>query len=593
MDTMDTKKRRTRKRGKDGILNLKLFVSIHVHSWFAFLLFVFGSLAVAAEPDFGPNVLIFDPRTPGIQQRLDAIFARQERAQFGSARYAYLFMPGEYHLDVRIGFYMQANGLGRLPDAVRIVGAVRSTAEWMHGNATCNFWRCAENLLITPIDEDHMDVWAVSQGTALRRMHIHGNLNLWDHGWSSGGFMADSKIDRQINSGSQQQWLSRNDEWNHWRGGSYNMVFVGSTNPPSGDWPERPYTVIDRTPLMREKPYLFVDASNRYFVMVPELRKGSQGTTWSGGTTNGRAISLDQFYLAHSDQDTAANINAALSAGKNLLLTPGIYHLDNPLHINRPNTIVLGLGYPTLIPINGTPAMTVSDVDGIELGGVLLDAGPKNSPTLLQVGSVSGEASHADNSIFLYDIYCRAGGATVGMADSFVTINSNNVVGDNFWLWRADHGAGARWNQNKNRNGLIVNGNDVTLYGLFVEHCQEYQTIWNGKGGRVYFYQSEMPYDPPSQEAWSHDGVRGYASYKVGDGVKMHEAWGLGIYCVFRGGPIIADRAIETPTTASIKMHHMVTVRFNGVPGSGIEHVINNRGGAVISQHEARVDNGD
>lgn len=57
--------------------------------------------------------------------------------------------------------------------------------------------------------------------------------------------------------------------------------------------------------------------------------------------------------------------------------------------------------------------------------------------------------------------------------------------------------------------------------------------IWNGDGGRVCFYQSEMPYDPPSQEAWRHGAVTGYASYKAADTVTAHEAWGLGVYCVF------------------------------------------------------------
>src|SRR5207253_7523621 len=141
-------------------------------------------------------------------------------------------------------------------------------------------------------------------------------------------------------------------------------------------------------------------------------------------------------------------------------------------------------------------------------------------------------AAHPNDPIVLSDIFCRAGGAAPGAARCFVTINANDVIGDNFWLWRADHGNGAGWTTNANRNGLIVNGANVTVYGLFVEHCQEYQTLWNGNGGRMYFYQSEMPYDPPNYEAWSHDGVHGYASYKVADSVTTHQAWGLGIYCV-------------------------------------------------------------
>ncbi len=168
-----------------------------------------------------------------------------------------------------------------------------------------------------------------------------------------------------------------------------------------------------------------------------------------------------------------------------------------------------------------------------------------------------------------------------------VTINSNDVVGDNFWLWRADHGRGVGWNSNKNNTGLIVNGNNVTFYGLFVEHCQEYQTVWNGNGGRVYFYQSEMPYDPPSQEAWRHGDVNGYASYKVADTVTTHEAWGLGVYCVFYAAPVVAENAIETPTAPGVKMHHMVTIRLAGRRGSGINHVINGTGAAVITTRKA------
>ncbi len=497
-----------------------------------------GGSGQAADPDFGPNVLIFDPSMTTIQKRMDAVFATQERREFSSNRYAYLFKPGHYHLDVQVGFYTQVAGLGQSPDDVSITGAVRSKATWRKGNATVNFWRSAENISVTPTQDENVNVWAVSQGTALRRMHVKGNLRLSDGGWSSGGFMADCKIEGQVNSGSQQQWLSRNTQWGGWDGGGWNMVFVGTTNPPKGTWPLKPYTVVPETPIIAEKPYLFIDGGGHYYVMVPSLNSnGTQGITWEHGATPGKAIPIDQFFLAHPDRDNADSINAALNAGKNLLFTPGIYHLLSSIRVSRPDTVVLGLGYPTLVPDGGHPAMVVSDVDGIKVGGLLIDAGAVDSPTLLEVGEPGHLASHSSDPIFLYDIFCRAGGATLGTASSFVTINSNNVVGDNFWLWRADHGKGARWNSNINQNGLIVNGNDVTLYGLFVEHCQGYQTIWNGNGGRVYLYQSEMPYDPPSQAAWSHDGIRGYASYKVGDAVTTHEAWGLGVYCVFYFGP--------------------------------------------------------
>ena len=543
-------------------------------------------------PDFGPHVLIFDPSMTTIQSQLDAVFAKQESSQFGPERVAYFFKPGKYDLDVQVGFYMQVLGLGRSPDDVAITGAVRSKANWMRNhNATCNFWRCVENLAVTPTTDDNIDVWAVSQATALRRMHVKGDLNLWDKGWSSGGFLADCKIDGQINSGSQQQWISRNAAWGKWVGGSWNMVFVGDTNPPPGHWPDPAYTVVEQTPICREKPYLFIDADGHYFVMVPALaREGTQGITWGDRPTLGDALPIDQFYLAHPATDTAASINTALGSGKNLIFTPGIYHLDATINVARPGTIVLGLGYATLVPDTGKPAMVVADVDGVKIGGLLFEAGPVNTDTLLQVGEPHSATSHASDPTFLYDIFARAGGATVGVTRCFLTINSHNVVGDNFWLWRADHGRGAAWDANLNANGLIVNGDAVTIYGLFVEHNQEYQTLWNGNGGRVYLYQSEIPYDPPSQAAWMNGPARGYASYKVSDTVTTHEAWGLGVYCVFRKSPVILDNAIETPSVPGVKIHHMVTLRLNPNNGSGIAHVINGKGNPVIATKTSRVD---
>jgi hypothetical protein len=123
-----------------------------------------------------------------------------------------------------------------------------------------------------------------------------------------------------------------------------------------------------------------------------------------------------------------------------------------------------------------------------------------------------------------------------------------------------------------------VNGANVTVYGLFVEHFQEYQTLWNGEGGAVYFYQSEMPYDPPSQTAWQESaGVNGYPSYKVADSVTTHQAAGIGVYSVF-DNDVQADNAIETPTVSGVSMHHLVTV---SLASGSIDNIINGTGGSV------------
>jgi hypothetical protein len=556
---------------------------------------VFGTgpalAADGANPEFGPNVLIFDASMPmgDIQQKLNATLAQQERAEFGTGRFAYLFKPGKYELDVQLGYYMHLMGLGRSPDDVQITGAVRSRSR---GSALTNFWRTAENFSVVPtLDANHVNTWAVSQAATMRRAHIQGNLNLWENGNSSGGYLADCKIDGTVTSGTQQQWFSRNDEWGDWNGGNWNMVFVGTTRPPAGQWPAKPYTVVEKTPLVREKPYLIIDNTGKFAVFVPALQVGgTQGTSWTTGESKGRVLPIDQFLIAHAEKDTAASINGALDQGKNLILTPGIYHLEGPIRVTRADTVVLGLGLATLVPDKGTPAMVVSDVDGVLISSLLLDASTPKSPSLLQVGEPASKASHAANPIFLYDVFGRAGGAQAGTVDTMVVINSNDVVGDCFWLWRADHGnrGTVGWNTNACQHGLVVNGNNVTIYGLFVEHCQEYQTLWNGNGGRVCFYQCEMPYDPPNANAWKHNDVIGYAGYKVADNVTTHEAWGVGVYAYFRGSPILAENGIEAPNAPGIKLHHLFTIRLGGnAVGAGINHIISGLGDPVTTTSKA------
>jgi hypothetical protein len=162
-----------------------------------------------------------------------------------------------------------------------------------------------------------------------------------------------------------------------------------------------------------------------------------------------------------------------------------------------------------------------------------------------------------------------------------VAINSHNVVGDHFWLWRADHGNGVGWDINTAANGLVVNGDDVTIYGLFVEHYQQYQVLWNGDRGRTYFFQNEIPYDPPSQEAYLSDGIKGWSSYKVRENVKEHEAWGMGSYIYEPKHPeLVLAHAFETPTGPGIIFRNLIA--FSLGPGKGtIEHVINDYGPAA------------
>jgi len=553
--------------------------------WFAAALLVpsaFSAIAAGpAKPDFGPNVLIFSPSMPAstMQRQIDDVYRTQQHNEFGSERNALIFLPGAYKLDIPIGFYTEVLGLGASPDDVRIAGNVHSDAALPNNNATTTFWRAAEGFSITPAGGTMQ--WAVSQAAPFRRMHIRGDIVLHQHsGWASGGWMSDDLIDGNVGSGPQQQWISRNTEWGSWSGSNWNMVFVGVPQPPVGDWPAPPYTKVGETPIVREKPFLEVDASGNYSVRVPSLRTRSVGITWHSGTTPGRSIPLRRFYIARPDVDSAATLNAHLSKGENLLFTPGIYKLTEPLRVLHPNTVVLGLGYATLQPINGTAAMTTADVDGIIVAGLLFDAGQKLSPVLLEVGPDGSKARHLQNPISLHDIFFRVGGAGVGRAEVNLKINSSDTIIDHTWIWRADHGSGVGWLSNTSANGLIVNGDNVTAYGLFVEHHQQFQVLWNGNHGRTYFYQSEIPYDPPDQASYlSAPGTNGWASYKVSNDVTSHEAWGLGVYSVFLHPGVTLTRAIEVPTNPDVKFNHMITVALGDL--GEISHVINDAGEAT------------
>ena len=433
-------------------------------------------------------------------------------------------------------------------------------------------------------------MWANSQAVSLRRVNSSDGIVLSDgEGWSSGGFIADSKFDGTVSSGSQQQYLCRNNQWNNWENGVWNMVFVGEEaySNPSGEWPYAPYTVVEESPVVQEKPYICYDNDKGYGVMVPKLRKNAQGISWENGVT-GTFYSLNTFYIANPDKDNSKTLNKALADGKNILFTPGIYNIKETLKVTKKDTIIYGMGLATLEASKGNVVMNVSDEDGIKVCGLLFDAGEKESETLLQVGDKKTNVSHEKNPLSFSDVYFRVGGGKyAGKVKNCVTINSNNVIGDNFWVWRADHSTNVGWDVNTATNGIIINGDNVTMYGLFVEHFKEYQTIWNGENGKLFFYQSELPYDVPKQEAYkSHNGkVNGCASIKVVDSVKKFESYGIGVYCYNRDSDIDITSAVEVPDRKGVKLHNTCTVKLNGQ--GQISHIINKSGTATENLGDA------
>ncbi|MEU4087398.1 coagulation factor 5/8 type domain-containing protein [Streptomyces aureus] len=526
--------------------------------------------------DLGPNVIVFGPSTPGIQARLDQVFEQQESAQFGAGRYAFLFKPGTYNgLNAQLGFYTSIAGLGLSPDDTTINGDVTVDAGWFNGNATQNFWRSAENLALSPVSGTNR--WAVAQAAPFRRMHVKGGLNLAPdgYGWASGGYIADSRIDGSVGPYSQQQWYTRDSSVGGWVNAVWNMVFSGVQGAPAQSFPNPPYTTLATTPVSREKPFLYLSGSD-YRVFLPEKRVNARGTTWGNGTPRGTSLPLGQFYVARPGV-SAATLNAALAQGLHLLLTPGIYHLDRAIEVNRAGTVVLGLGYATLIPDNGVTALRTADVDGIRLAGFLVDAGPVNSRTLLEIGPAGASADHSANPTTVQDVFVRIGGAGAGRATTSMVVNSRHTIVDHTWVWRADHGTGVGWETNRADYGIRVNGDDVLATGLFVEHFNKYDVQWYGQRGRTIFFQNEKAYDAPNQAAIQNGSVKGYAAYKVGDAVTTHEGWGLGSYCYYNVDPtIVQHHGFAAPNRPGVKFHDLLVVSLGG--NGQYEHVVNDTG---------------
>jgi len=562
------------------------------------------SVSSPVQPDFGPNVKILDPSmsTSEIQAVVDGIATQQISAQFGTGRYAILFKPGTYGtaaapLNFQVGYYTDVAGLGSSPNDVTINGTV-DVYNQCFGPGDCtalvNFWRSLSNLTINVAGKggcQYGEFWATSQATSMRRVRVNGYVTLMDYcsapSYASGGFIADSQFTGSvIVNGSQQQYLVRDSDIDSWTNAVWNQVFAGVQGAPAQSFPTPPYTTLPTNPESREKPFLYLDSNEHYNVFVPDVQFNSSGTTWSGGQTAGHSIPIEDFFIA-KPTDSVETINDALADGQNVLFTPGIYDVGQSIKVKRADTVVLGLGLATLEASNGVVPMTVANVKGVEISGLIFEAGPVSSPVLLQVGTrqpPSGQArEHADWSdpndpSALHDVYFRIGGAHVGKAVVSLEVNADDVILDNIWAWRADHGAGVGWTSNTADTGVVVNGDNVIATGLFVEHYQKTEVIWNGENGRTIMFQNEMPYDPPNQAAWQQpNGTLGYAAYKVSDSVKKHEAWGLGSYCYFNVNPTIhASHAFEVPVTSGIKLHDILTLSITN--HGTIDHVVNDYG---------------
>jgi hypothetical protein len=586
---------------------------------------------LAGTPDFGPNVYVFTPSMPQsqIQATVDAIASQQVPNQFGTQRYALLFEPGTYGsaadpLSFQVGYYTEVAGLGSSPKDVTINGSINVYNQCFpttDGSSNCialdNFWRSLSNLSINVTGQtgcqSGTDFWAVSQAAPMRRVNLTGgNLSLMDYcsagpQYASGGFIADSSLAGTTVNGSQQQFIVRNTNLDGWSNGVWNQVFSGDPGAPATNFTggnpgnANPYTTLDTSPQTQEEPFLQASSSGAFSVFVPSLQKNTSGPSWASGSTAGTALPISKFFIATPSTSIVA-IDAALALGKNLILTPGVYNLKAPILVSRPDTVVLGVGFPTLVPQNGTAAVQVLDPRGVKLSSLIVDAGPKNSPDLVQLGTaLTSKLGSASDPALLQDVFFRIGGATAGKATDSLVVDASHVILDDIWAWRADHGAGQTGTPDQNGvgggangcfttcdpadTGLVVNGNDVLAYGLAVEHYKKNEVEWNGQGGEVIFFQNEMPYEVPSQAAWmSSPTTDGYPAFVIGSKVTRFSGYGMGSYSYFNQGvDIHSATAFSVPDTPGVQLHDVFTRFLNGM--GGIDHVVNDTGAPVTADN--------
>ncbi|QMU76671.1 hypothetical protein GXW83_13870 [Streptacidiphilus sp. PB12-B1b] len=576
--------------------------------------------AVAPSTDggvLGPDTYVFTPSMSqsSIQATLDSIAAQQVGNQFGTQRYALLFAPGTYGsaadpLVFQVGYYTSVAGLGRDPGDVVINGSVdtynQCDGSSTNCNATDNFWRSVSNLTVNVAGGSgcsaDTEFWASSQASPLRRVHINGNVSLMDYcngspDYASGGFIADSEFTGgTVVNGSQQQYITRDSDLDGWSNAVWNQVFCGDQGAPaqsfagnSGDsGGPSSYTTLATCPRTQEEPYLYLDSSGHYNVFVPSVQSNSSGAGWTAAGTPGASLPLSSFFVARPGT-TVAQINTALDHGKNLLFTPGVYDVPQSIDVTAHDTKVIGLGFPTLIPTTRRTTMRVADVRGVNVSGLIFDAGPVSTPALLQLGSAdsgSGNSSARDiaDPVSVDDVYFRVGGAEAGTAATSFVDDINNSLIDDVWAWRADHGAGAgSWTSDQGATGVVVNGDHVTAYGLAVEHYQRDETVWNGQHGTVVFYQNENPYEVPNQAAWMATPTQdGYPAFYIPNSVTSFQGYGMGSYSYFDQGVDIHNAmAFQAPDTPGVQFHDLLSVFLTG--SGGIDSVVNGTGAPVSS----------
>lgn len=515
--------------------------------------------------------------------------------------------------------------------------------------------------------QKHTNYFRVSKGSPIRNIRVRAGLRghqanfavsqfsggcktLDSGGYASGGFMANVKIrDGECRLGTQQQYFSRNCEYNVRSslsgGGVWNIYLLGllgSTGKTAGsrqilvskvnhcpplwtkdvkhDKEKYPplITLKHATPgLMAAIPQINYNSdTHTFYIAKPALFKDPIGFMT---TKEIKDEILSNVFIVNS-YTSIQTINKKLAEGVHLIFSPLVYHFDEPVRITQSETVVITLGYATIIPTAGLPAIVIgSDTEGVRLSGFILQAGKKKSEALLLVGKNPREGGSETNPNIIYDIFARVGGGQIephakkitclrkthpkykidcespeydivnpdlqGTCETMVVVNQNHTIFDHIWCRRANHihgqhsGLGMKYAMVN--HAIVVKGEHVTMFGVFAEHTLKEQIIWEGDYGKLYFQQTTFPSDV--RGGWDYPATRVTGRHFKGSGMgaysffsKEHNA-GHDPPKVTTAFLVFNKDDEEVAATAKIESCFTVFLDAQGGVGS-IQSVLNGRG---------------
>ena len=373
-----------------------------------------------------------------------------------------------------------------------------------------------------------------------RRHDVDGLLHAGPQ-YASGGFIADSKLDGRVAqrlAAAVPACATATSA--RWSNGVWNQVFAGVEGAPAQSYyprTARRYTTLPTTPVSREKPYLYVDATGSYSVFVPSLqRELGRARPGRPGTTPGTLAAARRASSSPSRRTRSQAINNALATGKNLLLTPGVYDVDQTIKVKRADTVVLGLGIATLTRgRTASSPLTVGDVPGVDIAGVIDRRRPGQLAGAAAVGSAPEHGSNARRHQTTRPTRrrCRTcSSASAARTSARPTVEPRGQQRQRRSSTTSGPGGPTTATASAGRStrptpASIVNGDNVTATGLFVEHYQKYNVIWNGENGTDDLLPERdavRPAEPGRLAARRRSSAT--PAYKVADSVKTHEALG-------------------------------------------------------------------